>query len=61
VQSSMMKKPTHVRIAACACPATTPAMIHGRTRGSFQLSRFCRRGAVAAATLAPVGGLASDG
>ena len=58
---SMTKKPMQVRVAAWAWPATTPATIHGRTRGSFQLSRFCRRGAVAAATLAPVGGLASDG
>ena len=57
----MMKKPRQVRVAAWACPATTPATIHGRIRGSFQLSRFCLRGAVAAVTLAPVGGLASEG
>lgn len=57
----MMKKPRHVRIAACAWPATTPATIHGRTRGSVHLRRLARRGAVAATTLAPVGGVASEG
>ena len=50
----MMKKPTQVRVAACAWPATMPATIHSRIRGSFHLSRFERRGAVAAMTLAPV-------
>ena len=56
----MMKKPRQVSVAAWAWPATTPATIHGLIRGSFQLRRFCRRGAVAAAMLAPVGGLASE-
>ena len=58
---SMTKKPRQVRIAAWAWPATTPAIIHERMRGSFHLSRFVRRGEVAASTLAPVGGVASEG
>ena len=58
---SMMKKPRQVRVAAWAWPAATPAMIHERMRGSFHFSRFERRGAVAAMTLAPVGGVASEG
>ena len=53
---SMTKKPRQVRVAAWAWPATTPATIQRRMRGSFHLSRFARRGAVAAMTLAPVGG-----
>ena len=57
----MTKKPRQVRIAAWAWPATTPATIHERTRGSFHLSRRRRRGEVAATTLAPVGGVASEG
>src|SRR5688572_29854295 len=57
---SMTKKPMHVRVAACACPAATPATIQERMRESFQLSRF-RLGEVAASTLAPVGCEAPDG
>ena len=34
---SITKKPRQVSVAAWAWPATTPAMIHGRMRGSFQL------------------------
>ena len=57
---SITKKPMQVSVAACACPAATPAKIHDRMRGSFQLSRF-RLGEVAASTLAPVGCEAPDG
>ena len=57
----MMKKPRQVSVAAWAWPAVTPARIHGRTRGSFQLNLLCRCGEVAAVMLAPVGGLASEG
>ena len=57
----MVKKPMQVSVAAWAWPATTPATIQGRIRGSRQLSRLRRLVDVAAAMLAPVGGLASEG
>src|SRR6266567_6304460 len=58
---SITKKPRQVRVAACAWPAATPAKIHDRILGSFHLRRPVLRGAVAATTLAPVGGVASEG
>ena len=57
---SMMKKPRQVSVAACAWPASTPATIHCRTRGSFQLT-LPDRAAVDATTLAPVVAVASEG
>src|SRR5260221_6993629 len=58
---SITKKPIQVKVAACAWPATTPAVIHGRIRGSFQLSLLWWRGAGASVTPAPRGGPASRG
>src|SRR5512147_734757 len=60
LRRSITKKPMQVKVAACAWPAATPAMIQDRTRESFHLN-LLPLGDVAATTLAPVGWEAPEG